>query len=261
VTQTNTPIVEFKDVSLHLGNAQPILTGLSFDVRSAEILVLLGRSGSGKTTTLKLINRLLLPSAGQVCVEGRATTDQDPVRLRRRIGYVIQEIGLFPHFTVAENIAVVPTLEGWDRERKRERSAELLELVGLEAEVFARRYPSELSGGQRQRVGLARALAADPPLLLLDEPFGALDPLTRLELQRELRQLQARLAKTMVFVTHDVREGLFLASRIALLHDGRLAFIGTPAEFVQSDRPECRAFVEALAETEVRGDPKAGDAR
>ncbi len=224
---------------------------MSFDVRPGEILVLLGRSGSGKTTTLKLINRLLLPSEGKVTVEGRSTVEWDPTKLRRRIGYVIQDIGLFPHFTVARNVAVVPTLEGWDERRKRERVRELLDLVALDPTSFADRYPSQLSGGQKQRVGVARALAADPPLLLLDEPFGALDPLTRLELQRELKALQARLHKTLVFVTHDVREGLFLASRIALFREGALAFLGSPHEFLRSENPEARAFVQALKDTDT----------
>lgn len=242
-------LVEFRKASLRLPDGQAIVADLDFGVPSGEILVLLGRSGSGKTTTLKLVNGLLLPSEGTVTVEGRSTGDWERTRLRRRIGYVIQEVGLFPHYTVERNIALVPTLEGWEAERASGRTRELLELVGLEPARFSTRYPSELSGGQRQRVGVARALAADPPLLLLDEPFGALDPLTRLELQRELRELQARLGKTMVFVTHDVREGLYLASRIALFQDGRLAFIGRPEEFLESDQSEARAFVQALEES------------
>lgn len=248
VSQNQPTAVEFQNVSLRLNDDRPIVADLSFDVRDSEILVLLGRSGSGKTTTLKLINRLLVPSEGRVMVEGVPTVEWEATRLRRRIGYVIQEVGLFPHFTVAENIGVVPTLEGWAEDRKRERVRELLDLVGLEPGSFEDRYPSELSGGQRQRVGVARALAADPPLLLLDEPFGALDPLTRLELQRELKQLQARLSKTMVFVTHDVREGLHLASRIGLFQQGELAFLGSPREFLHSDHPEARAFVAGLEE-------------
>jgi osmoprotectant transport system ATP-binding protein len=248
VNQSQPAAVEFQNVSLRLTGDRPIVADLSFDVHDAEILVLLGRSGSGKTTTLKLINRLHVPSEGRVLVEGTSTVDWDATKLRRRIGYVIQEVGLFPHFNVAKNIAIVPTLEGWTESRKRQRVRELLDLVGLEPGLFADRYPSELSGGQRQRVGVARALAADPPLLLLDEPFGALDPLTRLDLQRELKQLQARLSKTMVFVTHDVREGLYLASRIALFQDGELVFLGPPHEFLRSDHPESRAFVTAFQE-------------
>jgi len=251
VNETRAPVVQFRDVALRLADGRPIVSGISFDVRPGEILVLLGRSGSGKTTTLKLINRLLLPSEGKVTVEGRSTVEWDPTKLRRRIGYVIQEIGLFPHFTVAQNVAVVPTLESWDEQRKRERVRELLDLVGLDPASFADRYPSQLSGGQKQRVGVARALAADPPLLLLDEPFGALDPLTRLELQRELKALQARLHKTLVFVTHDVREGLFLASRIALFREGELAFLGPAHEFLHSENPEARAFVQALKDTDT----------
>ncbi len=251
MTDSHTPIVEFRDVGLQLPGGRSIVSGLSFDVPNAETLVLLGRSGSGKTTTLKLINRLLLPSEGAVIVEGVPTADWDPARLRRRTGYVIQEIGLFPHFTIGKNVAVVPTLEGWDEERKRERVRELLDLVGLDPAEFAERYPAELSGGQRQRVGVARALAADPPLLLLDEPFGALDPLTRLELQSELKELQGRLNKTMVFVTHDIREALFLATRIALFQDGEVVFLGVPEEFLRSDDAEVRAFIHALEETDV----------
>lgn len=251
--QHNDPAVRFEDVGLTFFDGNSIVSGLTFDVHRSEILVLLGRSGSGKTSTLKLVNGLLLPSEGRVLVDGTPTTEWDSTTLRRSIGYVIQEIGLFPHFTVERNVAVVPTLEGWDDARILSRTHELLELVGLEPRTFAARYPSELSGGQRQRVGVARALAADPPLLLLDEPFGALDPLTRLELQRELRKLQNQLQKTMIFVTHDVREALLLASRIALFQDGALAFVGTPNEFRRSQVPEALAFLAALQETEVKG--------
>jgi osmoprotectant transport system ATP-binding protein len=219
--------------------------GISFAVGAGETLVLLGRSGSGKTTTLKLVNRLLEPTGGEVVVAGERTAAVDPTRLRRRIGYVIQEVGLFPHFTVAANVGLVPRLEGWAPERIADRVRELLGLVGLDPETFATRYPHQLSGGQRQRVGVARALAVDPPLLLLDEPFGALDPITRVELQREFRALEGRLGKAMVFVTHDVREGLLLGTRIGLLETGRLIFLGTPDEFRASDLPEVRKFLEA----------------
>ena len=219
--------------------------GVSFTVGAGETLVLLGRSGSGKTTTLRLVNRLLEPTGGEVVVAGERAAALDPTRLRRRIGYVIQEIGLFPHFTVAANVGLVPRLEGWAPERIGARVRELLALVGLDPETFATRYPHQLSGGQRQRVGVARALAADPPLLLLDEPFGALDPITRVELQREFRALEGRLGKAMVFVTHDVREGLLLGTRIGLLETGRLIFLGTPDEFRASELPEVRKFLEA----------------
>jgi osmoprotectant transport system ATP-binding protein len=224
-----------------------LVDDVSFTVGTGETLVLLGRSGSGKTTTLKLVNRLLEPSGGEILVAGRATRGIEAHRLRRGIGYVIQEVGLFPHFTVEQNIGLVPRLEGWSTDRIAERVRELLTLVGLDPDRFATRRPHELSGGQRQRVGVARALAADPPLLLLDEPFGALDPITRTELQREFRGLEARLGKAMVFVTHDVREGLMLGARIGMMQEGRLVFLGTAAEFRESSHPECRAFLEAAA--------------
>ena len=207
--------------------------------------MLLGRSGSGKTTTLKLINRLLEPTGGDVRLQGEPTRGLEPYRLRRRIGYVIQEIGLFPHFTVAQNVGLVPRLEGWAADRIAARVRELLTLVGLDPDEFADRYPRALSGGQRQRVGVARALAADPALLLLDEPFGALDPITRVELQREFRALEGRLGKGVVFVTHDVREGLLLGTRLGLMHEGRLVFLGTPEEFRQSSDPQVKQFMEA----------------
>ncbi len=242
-----TPVLELSGVGYRLagGGRQEIVSAVSFGVGAGETLVLLGRSGSGKTTTLKLINRLLEPTTGEVRVAGKQTAGLDETRLRRRIGYVIQEVGLFPHYTVAANIGLIPRLERWPAQRTAERVGELLKLVGLEAATFAARYPHELSGGQRQRVGVARALAADPPLLLLDEPFGALDPITRAELQREFKALAARLGKAMVFVTHDVREGLLLGTRIGLMHEGRLVFLGTPEEFRVAGHPEVRAFMEA----------------
>ncbi len=249
------PVVEFRNVSVRVPGRDPIVSRLDLTVQRGEILVLLGRSGSGKTTTLKLTNRLLQPSEGTVIVEGRSTADWDAVSLRRRIGYVIQEVGLFPHLSIARNVGLVPRLEGWGAERAGRRVEELLSMVGLEPEAFAHRYPSQLSGGQRQRVGVARALAADPPLLLLDEPFGALDPLTRLELQDELKRLQQHLTKTMIFVTHDVREGLFLADRIALLTEGSLAFLGSPGEFLDSSQPEVAAFIRALREPAIERPP------
>jgi osmoprotectant transport system ATP-binding protein len=227
------------------GGARVIVQDVSFAVGPGETLVLLGRSGSGKTTTLKLINRLLEPTAGSVRVAGERAAELPVTRLRRRIGYVIQEVGLFPHFTVARNIGLVPRLEGWDGGRIAARVRELLAVVGLDPDQFASRYPHELSGGQRQRVGVARALAADPPLLLLDEPFGALDPITRVELQREFQALQRRLGQAMVFVTHDVREGLLLGTRIGVMQAGRLVFLGRADEFRHSEHPEVRAFLEA----------------
>ncbi|HVH08713.1 MAG TPA: ATP-binding cassette domain-containing protein [Gemmatimonadales bacterium] len=222
-----------------------LVRDVSFSVGAGETLVLLGRSGSGKTTILKLINRLLERSVGEVRVAGTRATDFSVTELRRRIGYVIQEVGLFPHFTVARNVGLVPRLEGWDDGRIAARVRDLLALVSLEPVTFAARYPHELSGGQRQRVGVARALAADPPLLLLDEPFGALDPITRTELQREFRALEGRLGKAMVFVTHDVREGLLLGTRIGVMQAGQLVFLGTPEEFRVSAHPEVQAFLAA----------------
>lgn len=219
---------------------------LDLEVHRGETLVLLGRSGAGKTTTLKLINALSLPTAGVVTVEGRATTAWEPHQLRRRIGYVIQDVGLFPHMNVARNVAIVPELEGWDPARRRARVDELLALVGLDPGEFRGRRPHELSGGQRQRVGLARALAASPPLLLLDEPFGAADPLTRADLQREFAALAARLGTTAVFVTHDVREAMRLATRIALFAHGALVFVGAPTAFREASHPEARAFSAVL---------------
>jgi osmoprotectant transport system ATP-binding protein len=245
---TNNPLVEFRDVSFsHAAASAPVISHLSFSVQPGETLVLLGESGCGKTTTLKLINRLLLPTSGQVMVENRSTTEWDPIRLRRRTGYVIQEGGLFPHFTVERNVGLVPALERWDDTRIKKRVNELLSLVGLEPNEFADRYPGELSGGQRQRVGVARALAAEPPLLLLDEPFGALDPLTRTSLQRQFAELTRRLNKTAVFVTHDVREALLLGSRIGLMHQGHLLLLETPENFLKSKNERALAYIETLA--------------
>ena len=224
-----------------------VLADVSLQLESGEILVLLGRSGSGKTTLLRLINRMLVPSSGEVLVEGRATTQWDAIQLRRRIGYVIQEGGLFPHFTVAENIGLVPSLERWPAQRIAARVEELLHLVGLDPAKFMNRKSRELSGGQRQRVGVARALGADPAILLMDEPFGALDPVTRAELQHEFAGLAQRLKKTIVFVTHDLREALLLGTRIALLQNGRIAAMGTRSEFLKSDHPEVRKFASAFA--------------
>ena len=242
------PAIQFQHVTYSLSTSVPrtIVNDICLSVASGQTLVLLGRSGSGKTTLLKLINSLLVPAAGQVIVRGRATTDWDPIRLRRGIGYVIQDAGLFPHFTVAQNIALIPSLERWDATRTAARVDELLSLVGLEPAEYCNRRPHQLSGGQRQRVGVARALAADPPILLMDEPFGALDPVTRAELQREFSALARRLGKTIVFVTHDVSEALLLASRIILLESGRIIADATPQEFLRIDHPEVQAFTACL---------------
>jgi osmoprotectant transport system ATP-binding protein len=245
--------IEFHDVSFTLRDGRTLLSNLNLRVQAGETLILLGRSGSGKTTTMKLINRLIDPTAGEVLVEQRPTVQWDPIRLRRRIGYVIQEIGLFPHLTVEENIGVVPRLEGWTPERIHERALALLKLVGLEADRFAARLPRELSGGQRQRIGVARALAADPPVILLDEPFGALDPITRREIQREFKTLQQELKKTMIFVTHDIAEAFVLGTRIALLKDGQLVLLDVPQALLESDHPEARAFAECFADAQQTG--------
>ena len=245
ITVNHEAAIEFDGVSFRL-NGRPLLQDLDLSVKQGETLVLLGRSGSGKTTTLRLINRLLLPTEGEVRVEGVPTTQWDAIRLRRSIGYVIQEGGLFPHFTVERNIALVPRIENWPPERVQARVRELLDIVGLNAEL-ASRYPAELSGGQRQRVGVARALGADPPILILDEAFGALDPITRSEMQKEFRALQQRMRKAVVFVTHDLREALLLADRIVLLEDGR-RIVDLPAvEFARSQHPLVRAYMEAFS--------------
>ncbi len=244
---SDAPFVEFAQAGFARPGGPPVLDGLSLTVHEGETVALIGRSGSGKTTALKLVNALLVPTSGVVRVAGRATTDWDPIRLRRQTGYVIQEVGLLPHRTVAENVGLVPTLEGWPRERIDGRVTELLAMVGLPAAEFGARRPHELSGGQRQRVGVARALAADPPLVLLDEPFGALDPVTRHELQREFRALEARLRKTAIFVTHDLREAARVADRVALLAQGRLVALGTLADLERHPHPEVRAFLDAGA--------------
>src|SRR5882724_3959456 len=217
---TNSPLVEFREVSFsHTGASAAVISHLTFSVQQGETLVLLGESGCGKTTTLKLINRLLLPTSGQVMVENRSTTEWDPIRLRRRTGYVIQEGGLFPHFTVERNVGLVPALERWDDTRIKKRDNELLSLV----------------------------VAAEPPLLLLDEPFGALDPLSRASLQRQFAELTRRLNKTAVFVTHDVREALLLGSRIGLMHEGHLLLLETPENFLKSKNERALAYIETLA--------------
>jgi len=244
------PTIVFRSVSFQRGD-HPILKNLSLEVREGETLVLLGRSGSGKTTALKLVNRLLEPNSGEVLVEGRATTDWDPIRLRRKIGYVIQEAGLFPHFTVERNVAVVPELEHWPANKVQERVAKSLHTVGLEPSQFAGRYPHELSGGQKQRIGVARALAADPPILLMDEPFGALDPVTRGEIQKEFLIIQRGLQKTILFVTHDLREALLFGTRIALLEAGELAGVYEPQTFLRTTDPLAAAYVATLGRSSV----------
>src|SRR5215470_5375571 len=235
--------IVFQDVSLIVPGGRAIVDGLNFDVKSGETLVLLGRSGSGKTTTLKLINRLIEQTRGSVLVDGKSTIDWDPIRLRRHIGYVIQETGLFPHFTIERNVGLVPALEGWSRERIADRVGELLAMVGLDPDDFRERYPAQLSGGQRQRVGVARALAADPPIVLMDEPFGALDPVTRVELHREFRRIQERVRKTVVIVTHDMREAFAMADRIGVLSDGALVACDRPAELQTSTHPAVRTLL------------------
>jgi len=237
--------VEFQDVSFQI-QRRHIISHLQLAIYEGEVLALLGRSGSGKTTTLKLINHLLSPSHGQVLVGDRPTTTWDVIKLRRRIGYVIQEVGLFPHFTVKENIGLVPSLEQWPQPQITTRVHAMLELVGLDPAEFGQRYPHQLSGGQRQRVGVARALAADPQILLMDEPFGALDPITRLELQQQFQTLQKQLAKTVIFVTHDIQEAFFLADRIGLMYEGHLVVLGTKEEFPRSPHPEALAFMACL---------------
>lgn len=241
-----TPVIEFRDVAYRVADTQ-VLSEFNLHVQSGETVVLLGRSGSGKTTSLKLVNRLLTPSCGEIRVNGVSNKEGDITRLRRSIGYVIQDVGLFPHFTIERNIGLVPKIEGWPQERIRARVQELLQMAGLAPEI-ATRYPHQLSGGQRQRVGVARALAADPEILLMDEPFGALDPLTRDELQREFLLLQQRLHKTVVFVTHDLREALRLGSRVALMEAGRLVTVLAPAEFLRSTNSLASAYVRAFGE-------------
>jgi osmoprotectant transport system ATP-binding protein len=250
------PIIEFQNVQYQTPGGKVLLKEVSFAVPKGETLVLLGRSGAGKTTALKLINRLLEPSSGRVCVEGRSTLDWDPIALRRRIGYVIQESGLFPHYTVEQNVSLVPRLEKWPVERIAARLKELLTLVGLEPGEFLPRYPHELSGGQRQRVGVARALAADPPILLMDEPLGALDALTRGDVRREFHDLQERLKKTVVIVTHEISEALLLGTRIGLMEAGELRGIYTPKEFLNATEPIAAAYAAQLRVIEEAGEQK-----
>jgi osmoprotectant transport system ATP-binding protein len=240
------PAIEFRDVSFTRPGGTRVLDHFSLTVATGDVLALVGRSGAGKTTLLKLVNRLLLPDLGAVLVEGRDTRDWEPIRLRRRVGYVLQDVGLFPHLNVANNVAIVPRLEGWPAERTAARVEELLELVGLGAPQLAARWPDELSGGQRQRVGVARALAVDPPVLLMDEPFGALDPLTRAELHAEFRRIQQRVRKSVIIVTHDMGEAFALGDRVGVLEDGRLIACDTPEVVAASREPLVRQLLDAL---------------
>jgi osmoprotectant transport system ATP-binding protein len=242
--------IEFVNVSYRINGNRTLISDFNLSIHRGETLMLLGRSGSGKTTTLKLINRLVEQSEGKVLVDGRSTAEWDVIQLRRHIGYAIQEAGLFPHYTVEDNVALVPRLERWDAARIAARVREVLHLVGLPYDEYARRYPDELSGGQRQRVGLARALAADPAILLMDEPFGALDPITRTELQHEFLELRKSLSKTIVFVTHDVAEALMLADRIALMDSGKLKGIFAPSEFLRSSDSSVQPYVNAFRATQ-----------
>jgi osmoprotectant transport system ATP-binding protein len=237
------PVIEFRDVVAHRGR-QAVLRGVSLDVDRGEIVALVGRSGSGKTTLLRLVNRMVLADSGSVQVDGKSIYEWDETALRRNTGYAIQDVGLFPHLTVGGNIGVVPRLLSWDSARVAARVDELLTLVGLEPAAFRARWPDELSGGQRQRVGIARALAADPPVLLMDEPFGALDPITRAELHREFRGLQAKLPRAVLLVTHDLSEALALASRVAVLHEGRIVACESPDVLSRLDDPHVRQLLE-----------------
>jgi osmoprotectant transport system ATP-binding protein len=239
-------IVEFRGTGFSIAGTA-ILADLDLEINKGEVLVLLGESGCGKTTTLKLINRLIEPTCGDVLVEGKATTAWDAIELRRHIGYVMQDGGLFPHFTAAENVGLVPALTGWQKGKVTARTVEMLEMVGLDPDKFADRFPHELSGGQRQRVGVARALAADPSIVLLDEPFGALDAITRTNLQKEFAKLVRDLGKTAVFVTHDLHEAMLLGSRIALMDKGRIVWLGTPADFAKADVPLAAVYLQTVA--------------
>lgn len=240
------PAIEFRDVTLALPDGRLLLDHISLSLEEGTVTAILGRSGSGKTTLLRTGNRMIEPTSGKVLVDGVDVASVDPIPLRRGIGYVIQETGLFPHFTVARNVQVVPEVQGVAKNALHARTDSLLAQVGLDADTFSQRYPYQLSGGQRQRVGLARALAADPRILLMDEPFGALDPLTRTEMQDMLRHLLAGMKKTVLLVTHDLDEALYLASRIVLLAEGKLIADLPVDEFLASNHPEVRAYVKAF---------------
>lgn len=237
-------MIDFEHVHFRRG-AREVLRDITFAVHPGQTVALVGRSGAGKSTVLKLINRMLEPGDGAVRVEGRDTRVWDSTALRRRTGYVLQEVGLFPHMTVARNVGLVPVLSDWPAERIHARTVELLDLVGLPPAEFAQRWPDELSGGQRQRVGVARALAADPPVVLMDEPFGSLDPITRAELHREFRRIQQRLRKTIVLVTHDMREAFALADRVGVLEAGTLVAYDEPSVLRQSAHPAVVPLLES----------------
>jgi osmoprotectant transport system ATP-binding protein len=239
------PALEFRDVSFARPGGLRVLDHFNLSVDTGDVVALVGRSGAGKSTLLKLINRLLEPDRGDVLVEGKSTREWEPIRLRRRVGYVLQDVGLFPHMTVGGNIGVVPQLEGWASDRIAARVDELLDLIGLDRQTFAHRWPDELSGGQRQRVGVARALAVDPPMLLMDEPFGALDPVTRVELHAEFKRIQARVQKTVVIVTHDMREAFALATRIGVLDAGELVAFDTPDQLSASADARVKQLLES----------------
>ncbi len=232
------PLIRFKNVWKYFSTKEPAVRDLSLDIHRGEIVVILGTSGCGKTTTMKMINRLIDPSQGTIYIDHQDIMTIDPIDLRRKIGYAIQHIGLFPHMTVKENIAIVPKLLSWEKEKIDQRVDLLLRLTGLDPEQFRDRYPAMLSGGQRQRVGVARALAADPPIVLMDEPFGALDPITREQIQKEFIHLESEIKKTVVFVTHDIFEAITLADRIALMNEGRLVQLATPKELVENPANE-----------------------
>ncbi len=238
------PLVQFDHVGFSHTAGVPILREVSLDCRRGQTTAIVGRSGAGKSTLLKLVNRLLLPTSGVVRVQGRDTRDWEPIRLRRSAGYVMQDAGLFPHMTVEENVGVIPRLEGWDDERARTRSRELLDLVGLPAAEYGARRPAELSGGQRQRVGLARALAIDPPMLLMDEPFGALDPITRRDMREEFARLRSQLGTTALLVTHDIAEALALGDQIGVMDAGELIALGTPEQLAQHGDARVRSLLD-----------------
>lgn len=242
-------MIKFKDVGkTYSGSDEPVVRDLSFEVPEGEICVLVGPSGCGKTTTMRMINRLVDISSGDILIDGESVTDKSATELRRKIGYAIQGIGLFPHRTIGENVAIVPGLLGWEKDRTRGRTDELMELVGLEPDQYRDRYPAELSGGQQQRVGVARAMAADPPIMLMDEPFGAVDPITRTRLQDEFLNIQEGIKKTIVFVTHDIDEAIKMGDRIAILKQGGvLAQYDTPGNILDEPASE---FVSSFVGTD-----------